>query len=237
MKKDKLIGTLLILGAIGVLVPYSILTFTFNYPGILRMDPGEILRQFHSGGSLLILTWLAFALLGIPLLIAYSMIGQRLENQIPFARWATTFGMVSGFLQIIGLLRWVFVIPVLAAGYVNSTEQATQESIKITFKVVHQFAGVLIGEHLGQLFTVLWTIFISAALLISKIIPKWLGWWGFLCSFIYLLAQSELLATVIPGFPVFQTAGFLGSTLWLVWLVLTGIYFINTRPLKAGGLL
>jgi hypothetical protein len=231
MKTDKLIGILLILGATGVLVPYIILTITFNYPGILRIDTGEILHKFHAAGASLIFTWLAFALLGIPLLIAYSMIGQRLEGQLPFVRWATTFGMASGFLQITGLLRWVFVVPVLATGYVNTSDPSTQESIRIAFRMVHQLAGVLIGEHLGQLFTVIWTISISAALLISKIIPKWLGWWGYVSSFIYLLAQSELLATVIPGFPVFGAAGFLGSTLWLLWLILTGIYFTRTRPI------
>jgi hypothetical protein len=231
MKTDKLIGTLLILGAAGVLFPYTILTVTFNYPGILRLDAGEILRVFHAGGAALIFTWLAFALLGIPLLIAYSMIGQRLEGQLPFVRWATTFGMASGFLQITGLLRWVFVVPVLATGYMNTSDPSTQESIRIAFRMVHQFAGVLIGEHLGQLFTVIWTVFISSALLIANIIPKWLTWWGYVASFIYFLAQSELLATVIPGFPVFGAAGFLGSTLWLLWLILTGIYFTRTRPI------
>ena len=28
----------------------------------------------------------------------------------------------------------------------------------ITFKAIHQFGGVLLGEHLGQLFTIAWTV-------------------------------------------------------------------------------
>jgi hypothetical protein len=72
MNNEKTIGYLLIFGAIGVLAPYTILTFTFSYPDILREETGIILEQFHQGGSSLIFTWLAFALLGLPLIIATS---------------------------------------------------------------------------------------------------------------------------------------------------------------------
>jgi hypothetical protein len=131
--------------------------------------------------------------------------------------------------QIIGLLRWVFVVPVLATEFVNTTNAATQESIKISFKVIHQFGGVLLGEHLGQLFTIIWTVFVASALLKVNLIPKWLAWLGFIASFIYFVAQAELFATVIPRMPVINMAGFIGSTLWLLWLILVGVKFINHK--------
>lgn len=227
MKTEKIIGYLLILGGIGVFIPYAILTITFNYPDILRQDSATILTEFHKGGASLIFTWLAFALLGIPLLIAYSLMGQKLETKMPHVRWVTTFGIISGVAQIIGLLRWVFVIPALATEFVNTKNPATQEAIKISFKVIHQFGGVLLGEHLGQLLTVVWTVFIAAALLKVSVIPKWLAWLGFIASFIYFVAQAELFAPVIPGLPVIDMAGFIGSTLWLLWLILVGVKYIN----------
>ena len=95
--------------------------------------------------------------------------------------------------------------------------------------MIHQFGGVLLGEHLGQLFTIIWTVFISAALLKAKIIPKWLAWSGIIASSIYFLAQAELLATVIPGFPVIELAGFTGSTLWLLWILLLGVKFTTGK--------
>ena len=234
MKSDKTIGYLVILGAVGVFIPYTILTITFNYPDILRQESGEVLRQFHQGGSALIFTWLAFALLGLPLVVAYSLIGERLESKLPQIKWVTTIGIVSGVVQIIGLLRWVFVVPVLATEFVNTTNPATREAIKISFRVIHQFGGVLLGEHLGQLFTITWTVFISIALLKLKVITKWLALLGFIASSIYLLAQAELIATVIPSFPVIPIAGFAGSTLWLLWLVLVGIRFVKTGSTLSG---
>ena len=227
VETDKIIGSLLIAGATGVFIPYLILAVIFNYPDILRERAGVILTSFHEGGSPLIFTWLAFALLGIPLLVAYTMIGQKVEVKMPGVRWVTNFGIISGVLQIVGLLRWVFVVPVLAKDFVSTTNADTQEAIRITFNAVHQFGGVLLGEHLGQLFTIIWTVFIAAALVRLKIIPSWLAIWGYAASSIYLLAQAELLATVIPGLPVIDWAGFVGSTLWLIWLVLIGIKFLK----------
>jgi uncharacterized protein DUF4386 len=224
---EKTIGWLLIAGAVGVFIPYTVLSLTFEYPDILRKAPGIILTRFHKGGPSLIFTWLIFGLMGLPLIIAYSLIGNKLENELPFVRWVTSIGVISGVLQIIGLLRWVFVVPMLAADFVNTSSPSRHEAIEISFKVIHQFGGVLLGEHMGQILTIIWTVFISIALFKINIIPKWLALAGLIVSFIYFLAQAELLATVIPGFPVIAMAGFIGSTLWLLWLIVVGVKFIR----------
>ena len=201
MRSEKLIGLLLIAGAVGVFIPYTILTMTFEYPDILRQDPGVVLTKFHEGGSSLIFTWWAFAILGLPLLIAYILIGQKLEDRLGFIKWVTTVGIISGIVQIIGLLRWVFVVPVIAGNYVTATDAATQAAAKMSFQVIHQLGGVLLGEHLGQLFTIIWTIMLSVAFMKLKMFPKWVSWLGIISSIIYLLAQLDLFATVIPGLP------------------------------------
>jgi Domain of unknown function (DUF4386) len=229
MKTGKTIGLLLIIGAAGVFIPYTILTMTFEYPDILRRDTGMVLTKFHEGGSSLIFTWWAFAILGLPLLVAYILIGQQLENRLPFIKWVTTLGVISGIVQVIGLLRWAFVVPVLANTYVTATSESAKEAAVVSFQTIHQFGGVLLGEHLGQLFTVAWTIMMSYAFARLRLFPKWVFWLGIISSVIYLLAQADLFATVIPGFPVWDMAGFIGSTLWLVWLIITGIMFARNE--------
>ena len=229
MKKEKTIGLLLIIGAIGVFIPYTILTITFEYPDILRQDPGIILTRFHDGGSSLIFTWWTFAMLGLPLLIAYILIGQKLENKLGFIKWVTTLGIISIIVQLIGLLRWVFVIPVIANSYVSTIDAAAKTAAISSFQTVHQFGGVLLGEHIGQLFTIVWTILISYAFIKLNLFSKWISWLGIIASVIYLLAQAELFATVIPGFPVWDMAGLIGSTLWLIWLLIVGIKFLRIK--------
>jgi drug/metabolite transporter (DMT)-like permease len=229
---EKIIGILLIIGALALFVPYTLLTITFDYPGILREETGVILTRFKAGGNALIRTWFAFALVGLPLLGAYVLLGQKLESKAWFVRLATIVGILGLVVQMIGLLRWTFVVPVLAANFANGNEM-TKEASKVAFQVIHQYGGVILGEHLGQLFTIGWTILMSMAFQKRKLFPKWLIGMGYVASGIYLMAQAELFATVMPDFPVWDLAGFLGSTLWLIWLVIVGVKFLKVRVVNS----
>lgn len=226
---NKTTGYLLISGAVALFVPYTLLTIIFEYPDILRRDTAAILLKFHQGGNRLIWTWFAFAIAGIPLLPAYILIGQKLESKSSLVRVATQIGVIGLVVQMIGLLRWTFVVPVLADLFVSAADKATRSAALVAFKTIHQYGGVILGEHLGQLFTVLWTVMLSVSFRKLKLFPGWVSWFGYITSFIYLLAQAELFATVIPDFPVWGMAGFIGSTLWLVWLIIIGILFLKKK--------
>lgn len=228
-KSNKLIGALFIIGAIALFIPYNILITTFSYPDILRHDEATVLKAFHEGGSELIWTWFAFALTGLPLLPAYILLGQNIKGKSSIAQVATTLGVIGLIVQMVGLLRWTFVVPVLADTFVNATDEPTRSAAIIVFRTIHQFAGVLLGEHLGQLFTIAWTIMISIALQRAKAIPDWVSYFGYVASGIYTIAQAELFTTVIPSFPMWDAAGFLGSSLWLLWLITLGVYFLRSK--------
>lgn len=230
-KTETNIGLLFILGAIGVLIPYTILTIIFEYPDILRQDTSVILTKFYQGGSQLIWSWFAFAIVGIPLIPAYVMLGEKLENKSSLIRVASTLGVTGLIVQMIGLLRWTFVVPMLADTYVHASDDATRSAAIIAFKTIHQFGGVLLGEHLGQLFTILWTILVSIEFIRFNIVPMWMNLLGIVSAIIYLFAQAELLSTVIPHIPVWDMAGFIGSTLWLIWLVVIGIQFMRNKTI------
>ena len=131
--------------------------------------------------------------------------------------------------QLNGLLRWTFVIPILADTFVHATDEATKAAAIVSFKTIHQFGGVLLGEHLGQLFTITWTVMVTLSFIRLKVMPQWVNIIGIISAFIYLLAQAELFATVIKNFPVWEMAGFFGSTLWLIWLIIVGVTFIRKR--------
>lgn len=229
MKTYKLIGALMIAGAIALFIPYNMLIAMFEYPDILRQSMATILTKFHQGGDKLVWTWFAFAITGLPLLPAYILLGQKLEQKSSMARLATTMGVTGLIMQMVGLLRWTFVVPVLADSFVHATDEPTRAAAMMAFRTIHQFAGVILGEHLGQLFTIAWTVMISYALYRSQLIAHWVMYFGYAASLIYLLAQAELFATVMPSVPVWNLAGFIGSTLWLIWLVVVGVGFVRSR--------
>lgn len=221
-------GLLFILGALGVFIPYTLLTIHFDYPDILRQDAGVILTKFHEGGNRLVLTWWLFAILGLPMLVAYKQLGLALEHSSGSVRWLTTIGIIGLITQMIGLLRWTFVVPILAHNFYVGND-TTKEIATAMFQLVHQYGGVVLGEHIGQIFTIVWVVGITRVLQKSTFVPSWITWLGYGSSLIYLLAQAELFATVMPAFPVWDLAGLLGSTLWLVWLISLGIQFICTK--------
>jgi hypothetical protein len=227
MRTEKIIGLLLIIGSVLVIIPYTVLTITFEYPDILREDAGLVLTKFYNGGTPLIVTWWLFAILGLPILEAYVLIGQKLENKFYFVRWATILAIISGVAQIVGLLRWTFVVPVIAKTFVTTQDESLKETCKLFFQTVHQYGGVVLGEHIGQLFTIAWVIMISSAFHKLKLMPNWIIWLGYTSACIYLLAQAELFATVIPDFPVWNLAGLIGSSLWLIWMILVGVKFLK----------
>ena len=73
------------------------------------------------------------------------------------------------------------------------------------------------------------TITISVIILRSRMLPRWVGWAGLVASVLYLFNQGDILATAVPGFPVFDLAGFIGSSLWAIWLIALGVAVLRTR--------
>ena len=227
----KLAGIFFIVGALLVNIPYTLLIMNFDYPDILRQPTAEILTKFQAGGDTLIYTWLAFAWVGLPMLFGAIMLKQILADEhAPFLETATTLGVIGFIVQVVGLLRWVFVVPALARLYTDpAADSATQAAVAAVFTAVHQYGGVILGEHMGQFLIILWMSMISGIMYKSKMFSKWVAVLGWVASAIYILAQTELLATAIPAFPVIDWAGLVGSLLWLVWMIVIGVYLVKYK--------
>ena len=75
-----------------------------------------VLPAFVAGGPGLVWTWFAtawtYAILVVPILLLPAVLGRRDD---PVLRAATAVGATSVLLSLIGFLRWVFVVPPLAA--------------------------------------------------------------------------------------------------------------------------
>ncbi len=224
-------GWFFIAGAVLVNIPYTLLIMNFDYPDILRQPAGEILTRFQAGGASLIYTWLAFAWVGLPLLFGIALLEKAVaQENSTLLKAATVPGVIGAITQMVGLLRWVFVVPILARTFTDpAASAATKDAVLVAFQVIHQYGGVVMGEHLGQAFTILWMALVSLAMFKSSIFKPWLGWFGLATSVIYALAQTELLATVIPNFFVVSIAGLLGSILWLVWMIIMGVFLLRSK--------
>ncbi len=141
----KATGTALIALAVLFNLPFARLAATFDYPDILREPTEAILAAFNAGGTDLVATWYAFAfaaILMVPVSLAHAFAKGRLAAQPEWAISAALLGVLAGLLQAMGLLRWVLVVPALAAA--NDTQG---------FALIHAYSGMALGEHLGMLLT------------------------------------------------------------------------------------
>lgn len=127
----------------------------------------------------------------------------------------------------------MFVVPPLARAYVNAQvagDTTPQAALDTAWTAQHQFGGALLGEHLGQLLVVAWSLTLSVIIVRTRVLPRWLGATGLVVSVIYLLNQGDILATAVPGFPVWDLAGLIGSTGWGLWVGALGATLL--RPVR-----
>jgi Domain of unknown function (DUF4386) len=58
---------------------------------------------------------------------------------------------------------------------------------------LHQYLGVGVGEHLGYLFTDIWSILIGIGVTQAAAIPTWLGWPGIVIGAGLVIGSAEFL--------------------------------------------
>ena len=132
VRLSKLTGIVLILMPIAFNVFFTLLSVTFEYPDILREPTSYVLRSFDAGGSGLVAIWYGFmltAVLFVPLVVLVHKVLARQDT--PYMAVATTFGVVAGVVQFLGLIRWPFLVPYLADVYLDpaSSEATGSQSL------------------------------------------------------------------------------------------------------------
>ncbi len=218
-------------------VPFSTLASIYQYPDILRRPAGEALDLFASGGPVLILTWYAFAIAALalaPMALALSITPERLKSAPALSIGAALFGALAGVMQAIGLLRWVFAIPAVAAAHADPmASDAARYQAERTFDLLNAWGGVAIGEHLGQLLTVVFVLLLS--LVQWRESSKVTAMAGFATAAAVAIGTGEGLAIALGGngemFSLATIAGFMGLTLWLI---LTGVNLIRSGKAMVG---
>ena len=224
------VGLALVALPIAFNVVFAELARTFDYPDILRREPGEILGRFRAGGTGLVVRWWAFVMVGI----AFIPVGVAAPALIaPGSTTATvTIGLAvaAGLMQAIGLVRWPFLVPELARRHADPAASATERTtVELIFVAVHRLLGVAIGEHLGYLLTGLWSVALSATILAAPdgVVPAILAIPGIATGLALVVGSLEFVGPNEPrGWPVAEKLVPIAYIAWSIWLVALGIAFI-----------
>lgn len=220
-------GIVLIVASVWFNASFATLGKRFGYPDILRRPTSEILERFRAGGSTLILLWWTFMLSGLLLIAGAVLLGQVLEFEgiVPLA---TTFGVLAGLVQMMGLLRWVYLVPALARAHTDPSLGPEQREVQAAvFRALHQYLGVGLGEHLGYLFTGIWSVLIGIGVIQGRALPTWLGWPGVVIGAGLVIGSAEFLGpNEEHGWDLAGAAIPVLYIAWSIWLLLTGIVLV-----------
>src|SRR6218665_332035 len=154
-----LTGVLMIAVPLVFTAGFTGLQMTFDYPDILRHPASEVLTRFAAAGLELHLFWYAMMAAALAFIPAAIVIAKHFWKTAPLAAALSAgFGVVAGLVQALGLLRWVILAPGLAASYTAPGATETQKEMAMAlFDFANRYLGMGVGEHLGYLFTALWT--------------------------------------------------------------------------------
>lgn len=205
---------------------FAVLARRFDYPDILRRPTDEILARFRAGGSSLILTWWAFMASGGLLIAAAVLLSQVLGRQAPtVSELALVVGVLAGLVQVLGLLRWVYLIPALARVYEDpEASEATRAAAVVTFRAFHQYLGVGVGEHLGYMLTGAWTGLVGIGILRGDAVAPWLGWLALPIGAGLMISSTEFLGpNEEHGWDLAGKAVPVLYVVWSLWLLALGI--------------
>jgi Domain of unknown function (DUF4386) len=220
-------GVFLIVAPLWFNATFALLGKRFGYPDILRKPATEILDRFRAGGSALILLWWVFMLSGLLLIPAVVLLGQALgfTGIVPLA---VTIGVLAGLVQMLGLLRWVYLIPSLARMNADpALGSGEREANLAVFRAMHRYLGVGVGEHLGYLFTGIWSALTGAAIVGTALVPAWMGWVGIVIGVGLIMGSAEFLGSnEEEGWAVAGTAIPILYVAWSLWLLAIGIALI-----------
>jgi hypothetical protein len=231
MTTQVLTGLLLFVLPIAYNLLFTLLARGFDYPDILRQPTSQVLDRFAAGGSRLVLIWWAFAMCAVLLAPTVVLFSATFADANPTVlAVATAIGLLAALVQFLGLIRWPLAVPHLARIATDpATTPATNAAVDVTFQTLNRYLGVAVGEHLGYLFTGLWTALAGVALIQSDMLHPAFGIIGLILVPLFLLGSLEFVGSFEPrGWRLAGAVVPLAYIGWSIWLLVLGVALLVT---------
>jgi hypothetical protein len=199
---------------------FTVLGSVFEYPQILAKPTADILALFreHQGT---VMTWFFVLVVSAAMLAPAGIWLGRIAGGT-LGRWIAGVGIAAATVQVIGLQRWLTLVPGISGDALDPANRAAAEE---RFQTWHTLLGTAIGETLGYALTATFTVLVVIALRRS-VLPAWLALTGY--------GAAALIATgvLIPLAPAASLTNFAGYVAWCAWLLAVAVVLLRVRELR-----
>jgi hypothetical protein len=217
----RLAATTLITASALAIAGFTALGSVFEYPQILEEPTSDILALYreHQGA---VVGWFLVLVISAAMLAPAGLLLGRLTGGT-LGRWIAATGVAAATVQVIGLQRWVTLVPGISDDALDPARRAAAED---RFEFLHTLLGKVVGETIGYALTAAFTVLVVIALS-RTILPVWLAWTGY--------ASAALIGTgiVIPVLGAASLTNFAGYVLWCLWLLGVGFLLLRVRDPKS----
>jgi Domain of unknown function (DUF4386) len=201
---------------------FTALGSVFEYPQILESPTAEILDLYrqHQGA---VTAWFLVLAISAALLAPVGILLGRLAGGRR-GRWIAGIGVAAAAVQVIGLSRWVLLVPAISR---DATDPARTADAHRAFELAHTWLGTIVGETIGYALTATFTVLVTLAVT-RAVAPRWMTWLGY--------ASAALIATgvVIPlGVDAASLTNFAGYVAWCLWLIAMAVFLWRPRGAPA----
>ena len=213
---------------------FAILGSAINWPASLGLPAEEIFALLRDQGDAMFTGYYVYMLSSIMFIpvavcLRWLVAGEDTLTTL-LADIALAFAVASTAFRVLGILRWLFAMPVLSNAYLDpASSDALREVALLNYQMLDAYAGQT-GEHLGvRLFATLFLGFFALAFLRSSRVPTLFAVWAGISAILF--------------FPLEELLGFDGGAILFIngftysfWAIFFGIYLIWSAR-RAGVLL
>jgi hypothetical protein len=211
-------GAALALASLLAIAGFTVLGSVFEYPQILEEPTGDILALYreHQGA---VMTWFGILVLSSALMAPAGVWLGRVAGG-SLGRWIAAVGIAAATVQVVGLQRWVTLVPGVSDDALDPAKRAAAED---RFELLHNLLGKAIGETMGYALTATFTVLVVIALR-RRGLPGWMAVSGYVAA--GLIATGVVIPVVEPA----SLSNFAGYILWCAWLLAVASFlFLATR--------
>jgi hypothetical protein len=198
---------------------FTVLGVVFEYPQILEEPTSDVLSLFRENQTSVTTWFLVLAVSAALMAPAGIALGRLAGGRL--GRWIAIVGIAAATVQVIGLQRWVTLVPGIAK---DALDPAAREDAEARFELWHLVLGKVVGETIGYVLTAVFTVLVVLALR-RTVLPRWAAAIGY--------TAAALIATgiAVPLVSAASLTNFAGYVVWCAWLLL--VSWLLVRPYGA----